>query len=115
MCAAPGSKTGFLLEMIGNPTQDGTQEPTGFVVANDSDHKRAYMMVNQLKRINSPALFVSAEDAQRWPLLMNKKLASLEEQAIEGLFDRVLCDVPCSGDGTVRLELFFIMKYLSVY
>jgi len=103
MCAAPGSKTGLLLEMIGNPTNyDGTQEPTGFVVANDSDNKRAYMMVNQLKRINSPALFVTAEDAQRWPLLINKKYATLEEKATEGIFDRVLCDVPCSGDGTVR-------------
>ena len=112
MCAAPGSKTGALLEMIGNPTYEGSQEPTGFVVANDSDCKRAYTMVNKLRRLNSPALFVTTEDAQRWPLLRSKKHSSLEEQATEGVFDRVLCDVPCSGDGTVRKNLA-LLKYLT--
>lgn len=39
MCAAPGSKTAQLLEAL---HADPTKEPTGLVVANDSDNKRAY-------------------------------------------------------------------------
>jgi 16S rRNA C967 or C1407 C5-methylase (RsmB/RsmF family) len=71
-------------------------EPTGCVVANDADNKRAYMLVHQLRRINSPAVFVTTCDAQFFPLVRS------EENPTEGIFDRVLCDVPCSGDGTSR-------------
>jgi len=85
MCAAPGSKTCQILEIVSK--FDGC-EPKGFVVANDSDDKRAYMLVHQLRRLNSPAVFVTSGDAQIFP---GKEL-----------FDRVLADVPCSGDGTVR-------------
>lgn len=54
------------------------------------------MLVHQLRRINSPALFVTNCDAQFFPLIRSK------EHPTEGVFDRVLCDVPCSGDGTSR-------------
>jgi len=101
MCAAPGSKTSQLLEIISNIPQ-GETEPTGYVVANDSDAKRAYMLVHQLRRLNSPATFVTAKDAQFWPMLLRGKNIKDEERAQEGIFDRVLCDVPCTGDGTAR-------------
>lgn len=39
MCAAPGSKTIQLLEKI-----HSVPNPKGFVVANDMDAKRAYML-----------------------------------------------------------------------
>jgi len=42
MCAAPGSKTSQLLEIIGTHTPN-LPEPTGFVVANDSTAKRAFL------------------------------------------------------------------------
>lgn len=45
----------------------------------------AYMLVHQLRRINSPAVLVTSCDAQFFPLLQG-----------EGMFDRVLADVPCS-------------------
>jgi 16S rRNA C967 or C1407 C5-methylase (RsmB/RsmF family) len=96
MCAAPGSKTSQLLEIVNLPANPNDPEPTGFVIANDNDAKRAYMLVHQLRRINSPACFISTCDAQFFPLLPS------EEHPTEGLFDRVLCDVPCSGDGTSR-------------
>ena len=96
MCAAPGSKTSQLLEVINLPSKVGDSEPSGFVIANDSDYKRAYMLVHQMRRINSPALFISCSDAKFFPLIRS------EEHPTEGIFDRVLCDVPCSGDGTAR-------------
>lgn len=60
------------------------------------------MLVHQLRRLNSPAAFVTAKDAQFWPLLLRGENTTDEERAQEGMFDRVLCDVPCSGDGTAR-------------
>lgn len=112
MCAAPGSKTSQLLEIVSH-IPEGEKEPTGFVVANDSDAKRAYMLVHQLRRINSPAVFVTAKDAQFWPLLTRGSGVSIEDRAREGIFDRVLCDVPCGGDGTSRKNPG-IWKYWSM-
>ena len=99
MCAAPGSKTCQLLEVVGGFTSKTEFEPHGYVVANDADPKRAYMLVNQLKRMNSPSVYVTSCDGQFFPILDDKSVRGTEK---EGMFDRVLCDVPCSGDGTVR-------------
>ncbi|KAL7535379.1 hypothetical protein ACHAXR_009414, partial [Thalassiosira sp. AJA248-18] len=74
-------------------------EPKGYVVANDADAKRAYMLVAQLRRMNSPSVFVTSCDGQYFPILDSKSQKGTDR---EGMFDRVLCDVPCSGDGTVR-------------
>ena len=60
MCAAPGSKTCQLLEVVGGFTCKTEFEPHGYVVANDADAKRAYMLVNQLKRMNSPSVYVTS-------------------------------------------------------
>ncbi|KAA8897043.1 hypothetical protein TRICI_006805 [Trichomonascus ciferrii] len=93
MCAAPGSKTAQLVEAIhGNPE---VPRPSGFVVANDSDYKRSHMLIHQVKRLNSPNLVVTNHDAQFYPKIKTGAGDYLK-------FDRVLCDVPCSGDGTMR-------------
>lgn len=101
MCAAPGSKTSQLLEMVGK-IQPGMLEPQGYVVANDSDAKRAGMLVSHLRRHNNPAVLVTSLDARVWPLLLENKVSTDEDCPKDGMFDRVLCDVPCSGDGTAR-------------
>jgi 16S rRNA C967 or C1407 C5-methylase (RsmB/RsmF family) len=60
------------------------------------DAKRAYMLTHQARRLQLPALFVVNGDARKFPnLKLGEKLANFR-------FDRVLCDVPCSGDGTLR-------------
>ena len=103
MCAAPGSKTCQLLEIVGGlpaVAVDGQSlEPSGYVVANDADPKRAYMLVTQLRRMNNPSVFVTSCDGQFFPILESKVVKGTDK---EGMFDRVLCDVPCSGDGTIR-------------
>lgn len=96
MCAAPGSKTSQLLEMIHADEAKTGQLPTGIVVANDVDIKRAYLLVHQSKRINTPSLLVTCCKAQRFPRLKDASGDST------GYFDRILCDAPCSGDGTMR-------------
>jgi 16S rRNA C967 or C1407 C5-methylase (RsmB/RsmF family) len=95
MCAAPGSKTAQLVEMMHSTCAEG-RLPTGMVIANDLDQKRAYLLHHQVKRILSPALMVTNNDGTFYP--------NIYEQGSEDalLFDRILADVPCSGDGTLR-------------
>jgi multisite-specific tRNA:(cytosine-C5)-methyltransferase len=68
MCAAPGSKTSQLLEIV-NRSLSGPEEEQGLVVANDSDTDRAYMLVHQCRRINSPLLIVTTHKGQMFPKL----------------------------------------------
>ncbi|EDO19460.1 hypothetical protein Kpol_1002p109 [Vanderwaltozyma polyspora DSM 70294] len=96
MCAAPGSKTAQLIEAL--HMED--DEPSGFVVANDADAKRSHMLVHQLKRLNSANLMVVNHDAQFFPRIKLHEDATQKKDVLR--FDRVLCDVPCSGDGTMR-------------
>lgn len=93
MCAAPGSKTAQMIEAL----HSSEDEPTGFVVANDADARRSHMLVHQLKRLNSANLVVVNHDAQFFPRVKTDKETN---QFLK--FDRILCDVPCSGDGTMR-------------
>ncbi|XP_059469465.1 tRNA (cytosine(34)-C(5))-methyltransferase [Neocloeon triangulifer] len=95
MCAAPGSKTAQLIEAL---HADGLALPSGLVVANDADNKRCYMLVHQAKRLSSPCLLVTNHDASAMP---NFQLVKDGKECVMK-FDRILCDVPCSGDGTLR-------------
>ena len=137
MCAAPGSKSAQLIEMIhmGEETRvrkalhdigkegkrltipdgigvgsDNTQtdvqgdwsddgRSTGLLIANDSDYKRAQMLVHQVKRLNSPNLIVTNHDASQFPSI---RIPSHNPRPRYLKFDRILADVPCSGDGTAR-------------
>ncbi|CDK29542.1 unnamed protein product [Kuraishia capsulata CBS 1993] len=98
LCAAPGSKTIQLVEAL--QSQDDIQQPTGFVMANDADYKRSHMLVHQVKRLNSPNFIVVNHDAQFFPKL---KLSPDAKEFVK--FDRILCDVPCTGDGTMRKNI----------
>lgn len=100
MCAAPGSKTSQLLEIVNRSLTD-SEDKQGIVVANDADTDRAYMLVHQCKRINSPLLVVSTHKGQSFPTITTTQEAEGITRA-QPFFDRVLCDVPCSGDGTLR-------------
>lgn len=86
LCAAPGSKTAQILESVSNRKKSLPSE--GVVIANDAELRRCWMLTHQLKRFSSAELVVTHHDAQHFPKFMS--------------FDRVLCDVPCSGDGTLR-------------
>ncbi|CAH2061519.1 unnamed protein product, partial [Thlaspi arvense] len=107
MCAAPGSKTFQLLEIIHGASEPGTL-PNGMVVANDVDFQRSNLLIHQTKRMCTSNLIVTNHEGQQFPgCRLNKSRASekglSEDMPINQLsFDRVLCDVPCSGDGTLR-------------
>jgi 16S rRNA C967 or C1407 C5-methylase (RsmB/RsmF family) len=98
MCAAPGSKTSQLLEDLSchntNEESSTTTATAGCLVANDASANRAYMLVHQLRRIlhNHPVALITACSAQFFP-------AGILQ------FDKILCDVPCTGDGTTRKNI----------
>jgi len=99
MCAAPGSKTSQIAEAMVHDA-GAASFPEGLLVANDSDEKRCYMLVHQMNRLATPSVVVTNHEAQRLPGL---KYPEGHPRAGERFkFDRVLADVPCSGDGTLR-------------
>jgi multisite-specific tRNA:(cytosine-C5)-methyltransferase len=119
MCAAPGSKSAQLAEMIHGDEEDrvkraangestGSGEDgdysddgrsTGLLIANDTDYKRAGMLVHQVKRLNFPNLIVTQHDASIFPSI---ELPSTGQKKNYLKYDRILADVPCAGDGTAR-------------
>lgn len=129
LCAAPGSKSAQLVELIhageeervdraikhargieGNgasadgPGSEDFGRSTGMLVANDVDYRRAQMLIHQVKRLNSPNLIVTNHDATMFPSieLPSTTMQNGQKQGKYLKFDRVLADVPCSGDGTCR-------------
>lgn len=135
MCAAPGSKTAQLIEKLHGDNVDQTpskkyleyynrkflfffeiplQILAGFVLANDENNKRCYLLVHQsLKRLNSPCCLVVNNDAAILPFPRILQVFSLyycilftfcaifgeffkNSDTWEFLqFDQILCDVPC--------------------
>jgi multisite-specific tRNA:(cytosine-C5)-methyltransferase len=74
----------------------------GGVIANELDENRARMLTHRLKALTSANILVVNQDACRFPRL---KVGFTPETYHGGhvvAFDRIICDVPCSGDGTLR-------------
>jgi multisite-specific tRNA:(cytosine-C5)-methyltransferase len=82
-----------------DPSDDG--RATGMLIANDADYKRSHMLIHQLKRLSSPNMIVTNHDATMYPPL---RIPNPENPSKPNYlkFDRILADVPCSGDGTLR-------------
>lgn len=80
VCAAPGSKS---TQILANLTD-------GFLLANEIDPKRAQILLSNLERMGAVNFACTNMDP-----------ASLCAQ-VEGSFDKVLVDAPCSGEGMMR-------------
>ena len=81
MCAAPGSKTGQILEALrpGDGLESSmlilffvdsflffknTTHSDGMVIANDADTDRCYLLVHQTSRLGSPSFLVTTQEAE---------------------------------------------------
>ncbi|KAL2267481.1 hypothetical protein VTJ83DRAFT_4758 [Remersonia thermophila] len=82
-----------------DPGDDG--RATGLLIANDADYKRSHMLIHQLKRLSSPNMIVTNHDATMYPALRIQNPEN-PNKPMYLKFDRILADVPCSGDGTLR-------------
>ena len=136
LCAAPGSKSAQLIEMLHAGEEDRAREvashlangldrpegqdyeddgrSTGLLIANDVDYKRAHMLVHQVKRLASPNIIVTNHDATVFPSIKIPSEPTPEGKPTSNRylkFDRILADVPCSGDGTTRKNLEIWSKW----
>lgn len=82
LCAAPGGKTMTVAQYMEN---------TGSVLSGDIHDHKCRALTERVKRYGFTGITVRQWDASSDP-----------EADLCGTFDRVLCDVPCSGMGVVR-------------
>lgn len=73
----------------------------GGVVANDVDTSRANMLIHQVQRISTAGMMVVNHHAQYFPTLKAEGEAALGSTN-RFYFDKILADVPCTGDGAIR-------------
>lgn len=82
LCAAPGGKTMTVAQYMQND---------GFISAGDIHDHKCRELTERVKRFGFTCISVSKQDASVEP-----------DRTLWGSFDRVLCDVPCSGMGVIR-------------
>lgn len=82
VCAAPGGKSMTVAQYMNN---------SGSIVAGELHDHRCRMMAERMERYGFTCVSVRQRDASLPPADEDK-----------GIFDRVLCDVPCSGLGVIR-------------
>jgi len=93
MCASPGSKTGQVLEAL-HSAEIGKM-PTGCVIANEPDVMRCSNLCGNMKTFQSSCLMIINHTGQTIP-----NICRIDGSPVE--YDHIVCDVPCSGDGTIR-------------
>lgn len=81
VCAAPGGKTFTIAQLMEN---------TGKIIACDIYNSRLDLIKNSAKRLGINIISIKKRDAE------------IDENLPKNSFDRVLCDVPCSGLGIIR-------------
>lgn len=81
LCAAPGSKTGQMAAMMDNK---------GEILANDRRADRTRSLLSNLYRLGVVNVQVTERDGRNLPESPK--------------FDKILVDVPCSGEGNARRE-----------
>lgn len=82
LCAAPGGKTTLYASLVGDD---------GLVVANEIDRRRAAVLADNVRKWGTGNVVVTCGDAAR-------------AGCLEGWFDVVTVDAPCSGEGMFRKD-----------
>ncbi|MEO0136107.1 MAG: RsmB/NOP family class I SAM-dependent RNA methyltransferase [candidate division WOR-3 bacterium] len=81
LCAAPGSKTTQIAQLMANQ---------GLLVANEVDYKRVSSLIHNVKKCG----------------LINEAIISIPGEkmgeVLPNYFDKILLDAPCSAEGTIR-------------
>jgi NOL1/NOP2/sun family putative RNA methylase len=85
LCASPGSKTTQIAARMSNQ---------GTIIANDLKIDRISILVSNLERCGVTNTIITRKDA----LALTSSLAKNNFKK----FDKILLDVPCSGEGTLR-------------
>lgn len=141
MCAAPGSKTLQALEILLSTTASLPPETATttrsqdsmkhhfMLVANDVLQSRLETLQQAVQRSGMPrtnAITYTCQDASKFalrvaisvtPKTKDTPIVALTKTARNGsstqslLFDVIMCDVPCSGDGTIRKDRHILTRW----
>ncbi|MGI6085048.1 MAG: SAM-dependent methyltransferase, partial [Acetivibrionales bacterium] len=90
LCAAPGGKTTALGSRMQN---------MGLLVANDISPKRVKALVKNVELMGLTNTFIVNESPEKL------------QQVYPAYFDRILLDVPCSGEGMFRKDKEAVQSY----
>ena len=82
VCAAPGGKSFTLAQTVGD---------SGYILSCDLHAQKCDDMAKRAETLGFSTVHTAVRDASK-PC----------PEALKGMFDRVLCDVPCSGLGVIR-------------
>ena len=92
MCSSPGSKTEQVLELMRSQQSSHSEQLIkGMLVANDSDPKRIRYLTQRFKNIGDQRMIITCCQGEQFYAKVRAEV-----------FDRIICDVPCTGDGTIR-------------
>ncbi len=87
MCAAPGSKTTQMAQMMNN---------TGAIIANEKELMRIRALRDNVQRAGATNIAITHMDGRRFQ---------------EPVFDKVLVDAPCTATGTIMKNFEIIKMY----
>lgn len=90
LCAAPGGKSTELAAKL---------QGTGLLFSNDISNSRAKALLKNLELAGAANICVASETPE--------KLA----RSLEGFFDKILVDAPCSGEGMFRRDPDMVKSY----
>lgn len=74
----------------------------GGIIANDIDYSRAAMLIHQIQRISTAGIMVVNHSGQHYPTMKQHSQSNDSKEKKQLYFDKILADVPCSGDGAIR-------------
>jgi len=90
VCAAPGSKTTQLSQMMCN---------TGLIVANDNDFLRLKPLKYNIEKCGC----------------LNVAITNVDGRVIKGQFNKILLDAPCSSEGQIRKDWKVLSRWSEDY
>eukprot|EP01063_Lacrimia_lanifica_P012806 TRINITY_DN1950_c0_g1_i1.p1 TRINITY_DN1950_c0_g1~~TRINITY_DN1950_c0_g1_i1.p1 ORF type:complete len:893 (+),score=393.37 TRINITY_DN1950_c0_g1_i1:60-2738(+) len=106
MCSAPGSKLLQAADIMLRKSKTTGTPLSGGIVSNEIDRKKASQILPaRLKRSHTRLIMVVNSDARLFPNMYEKRRGEFGNYVPKRvLFDRIMADVPCSGDGTGRKD-----------
>lgn len=97
VCAAPGSKTTQIAAAMQNK---------GLIIANDVRNDRIKILLSNIERIGVSNCIVTKMSG----IKLLEKLPKLEK-TMQIKFNKILLDVPCSGEGTIRSNQYILQMW----
>ena len=97
---SPGSKSLQLLDMI-YTSNNSSSIPSGLLVVNDSDRNRIVTLCQRTRHVPRAPMLAINMDARYFPGMRRSHIIK-QKAGYKQKYDMVLCDAPCSGDGTTR-------------